>query len=694
MNVFVLCTGRCGSLTFATACRHMTNFTVGHESRASESGAARLSYAEGHIEVDNRLSWLLGRLEEAYGDSAVYVHLTGSADAVAESYHQRRHLHRGILRAYAQGVLQPPWYGSQLADDLVVTVNTNIAAFLRNKTKVHRIDIDSPHEAFKHFWRALGAEGSLEGALAEFKVRYNASMTPVETRPPIDTGKLDSPDAAQVIDALEAAVTELQARTRRLDAEKSHLKTSHIRLEAELARNRDALGKVQAKNQALTASLVRLRTRQEALTASVPYRLGVIVLNSAFRPWRWPKALAAVAGLWLQKHKQRQSASPLHSVDHKQAGAVQESRRAKNKENRETLYLASLIARSEGSDAAIQFAERHASSAQAHAIRLLKASLAKSDDEWLAHVNAYLAATGNPEIGLAYGEGSRFRRLRAVSTGETVDGPLVSVIMPAYNSQSTLAHAANSILAQTWRNLELIIVDDCSSDDTFSIAEAIAAEDSRVRVLRNPVNVGPYVSKNRALRLARGSYITGQDADDWSLPSRLTSDITLLQGRPGARAVLGKMLRMDERGTFQFLKVSRFAPDAAMRVCSIALLIETEFLRNTLGGWDSVRFSADSELIARAERLLADSFLHADTLGMMCLSHDSSLTNDPVHGVDPTMGLSGSRQEYKDAWKAWHQRFGEPGLYVPFPLFERPFPAPDSMRVPVDEVERVIMRDS
>ena len=89
MNVFVLCTGRCGSTTFARAAEHATNFSVGHESRKRLIGAERFAYADNHIEVDNRLSWMLGRLDDHYGERARYVHLTREREAVARSFLQR-----------------------------------------------------------------------------------------------------------------------------------------------------------------------------------------------------------------------------------------------------------------------------------------------------------------------------------------------------------------------------------------------------------------------------------------------------------------------------------------------------------------------------------------------------------------------------------------------------------------------------
>ena len=102
MNVFVLCTGRSGSTTFYRACRHITNYSAGHELNTSEVGRARLDYPEDHIEVDNRLSWLLGRLDQAYGDRAFYVHLTREEEATARSFDRRWASRYSIIRAYAE----------------------------------------------------------------------------------------------------------------------------------------------------------------------------------------------------------------------------------------------------------------------------------------------------------------------------------------------------------------------------------------------------------------------------------------------------------------------------------------------------------------------------------------------------------------------------------------------------------------
>lgn len=177
MRVFVLTTGRSGSTTFARACAHSENFSVGHESRWQLLGPARLDYADQHIEIDNRLCWLLGRLDARFGDDAFYVHLWRDRQAVAESYCRRRFGRGSIIRAYSQGIL----YRSQtdLADclDYCDTVNANIRHFLRDKTRALTVDLAQAEADFVRFWEAIGARGDLEAALQEWQTLYNAQHT-------------------------------------------------------------------------------------------------------------------------------------------------------------------------------------------------------------------------------------------------------------------------------------------------------------------------------------------------------------------------------------------------------------------------------------------------------------------------------------------------------------------------------------
>jgi hypothetical protein len=108
--------------------------------------------------------------------------------------------------------------------------------------------------------------------------------------------------------------------------------------------------------------------------------------------------------------------------------------------------------------------------------------------------------------------------------------PKVSVIMPVYNGASFIAKAIDSILCQTFHDLELIIVDDASTDDTEKIISAY--DDARVRLVRNQSNLGIATSRNRGIAFASGDYIALLDADDIALPTRLSEQVGFLEDNP------------------------------------------------------------------------------------------------------------------------------------------------------------------
>lgn len=177
MNVFVLNTGRCGSTSFIKACNHITNFSCAHESRIGALGKDRLDYPENHIEADNRLSWLLGRLDRAYGDNAIYIHLKRNNNDTAHSF-TRRYSH-GIIKAYrGAGILMGLPEESEpmsVCLDYCDTVNSNIDLFLKDKTRKMVINLEDIEQDFIAFWKFIGAEGDLDAALSEFHTRHNAS---------------------------------------------------------------------------------------------------------------------------------------------------------------------------------------------------------------------------------------------------------------------------------------------------------------------------------------------------------------------------------------------------------------------------------------------------------------------------------------------------------------------------------------
>ncbi|RZJ94674.1 MAG: glycosyltransferase family 2 protein [Hymenobacter sp.] len=110
--------------------------------------------------------------------------------------------------------------------------------------------------------------------------------------------------------------------------------------------------------------------------------------------------------------------------------------------------------------------------------------------------------------------------------------PLITVILPTYNAGPYLAEAIESIVGQTLRDFELIIIDDCSTDNSLFIAQQYASQDVRIQVLANERNRGRAHADNMGHKLARGHYIAKMDADDIALPHRLQTQLDFLEKNP------------------------------------------------------------------------------------------------------------------------------------------------------------------
>ncbi len=174
MNIFILNSGRCGSVTFSEACSHISNFSSSHESNIDKPGFKRIYYPENHIEIDCRLIWFAGRLSQRF-PRAKYVHLQREPTAVIRSFEKRAH--KGIMRAFHKGIyLYLPDNTSPflIAGDYLETVTKNIQEFLKDKDHMN-FSLENYEKDFRTFWDWIGAQGDLERALKEFEIKYNAS---------------------------------------------------------------------------------------------------------------------------------------------------------------------------------------------------------------------------------------------------------------------------------------------------------------------------------------------------------------------------------------------------------------------------------------------------------------------------------------------------------------------------------------
>ena len=105
--------------------------------------------------------------------------------------------------------------------------------------------------------------------------------------------------------------------------------------------------------------------------------------------------------------------------------------------------------------------------------------------------------------------------------------PLVSIITPSWNVAPLIGETIASVQSQTFRDWELLIADDCSTDQTAAVVEGHAASDPRIKLIRQPRNGGPALARQAAIEQAQGRFIAFLDSDDLWLPAKLERQIAL-----------------------------------------------------------------------------------------------------------------------------------------------------------------------
>lgn len=125
---------------------------------------------------------------------------------------------------------------------------------------------------------------------------------------------------------------------------------------------------------------------------------------------------------------------------------------------------------------------------------------------------------------------------------------LVSIIMPNYNSASFIEKSIGSVLSQSYENWELILADDCSSDDSIKVIEALIADDKRIKLIQLTENSGPAIARNCAIEEAKGRYIAFLDSDDLWTPDKLSRQLSFMQEHDVALSYTGYYRIEEESG--------------------------------------------------------------------------------------------------------------------------------------------------
>ena len=309
-------------------------------------------------------------------------------------------------------------------------------------------------------------------------------------------------------------------------------------------------------------------------------------------------------------------------------------------------------------------------------------------DARVASINRALEHHKLSPVSLLAGDAAIYDRLAAVSPhatdaettdaettdAETTDADAkVTVIIPCYNAQETLATTLRSLLAQSWQNLEIIVADDCSSDETVAVAAEFLRQDPRISLIRNPENSGPYVARNRALKIATGDFVTCNDADDWSHPQKIEIQLRHLIAHPDIVANTSQQARCSDELVFH-----RRGNAGFYLQFNISSLMFRRELISKIGYWDSVRFAADSEFMRRIQTVYGKkTIVHLES-GPLSFQRqtDDSLTGSSTFGYHGYK--MGARKTYEDNHRDYHKKSKKP--FIDFPLSKRPFPIPEPMQ--------------
>lgn len=253
----------------------------------------------------------------------------------------------------------------------------------------------------------------------------------------------------------------------------------------------------------------------------------------------------------------------------------------------------------------------------------------------------------------------------------------ISVLVPVYNAEEFVDVAIHSLLNQSWQNIEIIAIDDCSTDKSLEKLNELSKADSRLKVYRNDENLGAYPTRNRALSLSTGDFITVHDSDDWSHPQMLEVQMNAMFENNAIKISCSFMTRVypdlrfmlrPQRDNFEY--VHRSYPSVLIKRSDIELL----------GQWDGVSANADDEFVQRARRLWGDDSV-VDVLKEIPLSfflvHENSLTQQA--GTSLNSVTFGIRKEYARQAAYWRDNKKTELVIAERTSLKLPFPIPQGL---------------
>ncbi|MFG3339550.1 glycosyltransferase [Glycomyces sp. NPDC048151] len=287
-----------------------------------------------------------------------------------------------------------------------------------------------------------------------------------------------------------------------------------------------------------------------------------------------------------------------------------------------------------------------------------------------AYMRRFRQFTEWPElVGPEPGAALHFDGLRTGPLEPVDRGPMISVVMTCFKPGGALLTAVRSIVAQTWQNWELLLVDDASGPEYESVLLEAASLDPRVKLLIQPENAGTYQARNRAMAVAAGKFITGLDSDDWAHPRRLELQVRPMVVNPDLVMVESRCVAVAED-----LSLMIDPQIAIIAARSTPIMIRSEAVLKKVGFYDEVRKTADSEYRFRIQNAFGKgSFLRMGNGPLTAVRYNG---NTLSAGEVSRHWMSASRFGYYSGFARWHRAIGRDQASPFMASLARPRPFP------------------
>lgn len=231
------------------------------------------------------------------------------------------------------------------------------------------------------------------------------------------------------------------------------------------------------------------------------------------------------------------------------------------------------------------------------------------------------------------------------------EGPTVSVLMSTFNSAATVESALRSLREQTHPALEILVVDDCSTDNTLEIVRRCAENDDRIVVHQMAENGGTYRARNFGLSRATGKYFTCHDSDDWAHPTRIQQLVEAIEASADLVAARSQLLRLSRHNGV------KPKPAGYMHDDMSSFLFHREAIVKKMGYYCEVTTGADSEFLRRTETVFGEKSVQLIKKPLLIADwSETSLSGSPLTGITEGGTMCIDRAKFRFDFQRAHKR--------------------------------------